>query len=494
MFQLLLKNRTSTFFLIILLTHFVMFFFYQNKIYSTKHELVRLQEAVQRDEAERVRVREEIGNIQKDLKDKEKELQQALRYQRELRRVIESTPVPTPPPTPLPTPLPTSAPTPRPTPHPTPHPTPRPTPRPTMQPTPAPQPTPPPPRALSAIEERDMIAQWKRSVPDSRDARCRSLSYSSDLPTASVVFCFRNETDLLLGRSIHSVLDRTEPHLLKDIILVDDSNENSPHPSLLALPKVKYFRNNRVEGLMRSRSLGAEKATGDVVVILDSHVEVGHDWLRPILQRIKDDPTTCVLPVIDYIDDESLVYSRTDPVHTSFDIYLNFKWDSRPLRIGKVDPVTPFKTPGMPGGLLALNRQFFLKIGEYDPGMNIWGGENVEISLRLWMCGGSIVIVPCSRIGHVYRTHYKKYKNNFPYDFLGDVGTVVRKNRLRTAMVWMEPEYRKHFLKAEGLEGKSLPDYGDISSRVQLKKDLQCKDFHWFYTNIFPELQLQPQI
>ena len=39
------------------------------------------------------------------------------------------------------------------------------------------------------------------------------------------------------------------------------------------------------------------------------------------------------------------------------------------------------------GGLFAMDRKLFHEIGEYDPEMQLYGGEEMEISYRIWQCG-----------------------------------------------------------------------------------------------------------
>lgn len=128
----------------------------------------------------------------------------------------------------------------------------------------------------------------------------------------------------------------------------------------------------------------------------------------------------------------------------------------------------------MAGGLFAMDRKYFWEIGSYDRDMDVWGGENLEMSFRVWQCGGFLETIPCSRVGHIFRSFH-------PYSFPGNKDTHGI-NTARTVRVWMDDYKRLFFKHRPELEETNI---GDISERLELRKKLKCKDFKWYLDNIY---------
>ncbi|CAH1266747.1 GALNT10 [Branchiostoma lanceolatum] len=324
-----------------------------------------------------------------------------------------------------------------------------------------------------------------RAIPDIRHPNCGHKKYVRDLPDVSLVIPFHNEGWTTLLRTVHSVLNRSPEQLIHEIILVDDFSDRAHlgkelEDYVAKFPKVRVVRTKQREGLIRTRLLGAQVAKGDVLIFLDSHCEANVNWLPPLLEPIALNKKTIVCPNIDVIDKDDFHYETQagDAMRGAFDWEMYYKRIPIPDEIKNPDPSDPFESPVMAGGLFAVDREYFEELGGYDPGLDIWGGEQYELSFKVWQCGGRMVDAPCSRVGHVYRKFV-------PYKV--PAGVNLGKNLKRVAEVWMD-EYKEHLYRRRPHLRQT--NMGDISGQLQLRERLKCKPFKWFMKVVAPDIIL----
>ncbi|XP_023043885.1 polypeptide N-acetylgalactosaminyltransferase 3 isoform X2 [Piliocolobus tephrosceles] len=242
----------------------------------------------------------------------------------------------------------------------------------------------------------DRISLHRDLGPDTRPPECIEQKFKRcpPLPTTSVIIVFHNEAWSTLLRTVHSVLYSSPAILLKEIILVDDASvDEYLHDKLDEYVKqfsiVKIVRQRERKGLITARLLGATVATAETLTFLDAHCECFYGWLEPLLARIAENYTAVVSPDIASIDLNTFEFSKPSPYGSNhnrgnFDWSLSFGWESLPdhERQRRKDETYPIKTPTFAGGLFSISKEYFEYLGSYDEEMEIWGGENIEMSFR----------------------------------------------------------------------------------------------------------------
>jgi len=165
--------------------------------------------------------------------------------------------------------------------------------------------------------------------------------------------------------------------------------------------------------------------------------------------------------------------------HWRFEWNLNLIYTTppEPSELGLKDD-DPVPSPATSGGIFAIRRDWWNRLGLYDPEMLEWGGDHVEATMKVWRCGGHIDVHPCSRVGHLFRDpDHRPYKVNLK--------TVVH-NYARLAKVWFD-DFLPNFYKVK-------PDarwmtLGDVGGQQRLRESLGCKDMKWYLAHVDPEME-----
>mmetsp|Transcript_58838 Transcript_58838/g.137831 ORF Transcript_58838/g.137831 Transcript_58838/m.137831 type:complete len:627 (-) Transcript_58838:128-2008(-) len=311
--------------------------------------------------------------------------------------------------------------------------------------------------------------------------------YKWDPKTLSVVLpcagegLFAKKTVMSVAKSVPGGIGGG---ILEDIVVVDDGSQPALNQEFLTDAfrekySIKLVRHEKAVGLMGAKSAGAAKAAGDVIVFFDCHVAPQDDWYRKFLDSIAMNYRRIVVPVITNLDIDT--WKEVNRNQGFAKCYLtwdaDFKW---------VDSTSAFM-PVLSGGLLGISRRWWNETGGYDDGMSGWGGENVDQSLRSWLCGGEIVSLPNAYVAHMWRkTEDPRTKQNYEVTQLDSV-----KNKARAVLAWYD-EFREKaaeypLMSYVGLlenqaaqTSQQVSLNRDVSNFEEVKQRLQCRPFAWF--------------
>ena len=116
--------------------------------------------------------------------------------------------------------------------------------------------------------------------------------------------------------------------------------------------------------------------------------------------------------------------------------------------------------------------------------MEGWGYENIDLSLKAWMCGGGVVYVPCSQV-----LHYNARRNPMTHGNRKRPGHYLHNAGLIAKSYFSEKAFKDFNLWARF--GKDLDDYrNDIRANKELLTRKICsRDYPWIRRHLMPDIE-----
>ena len=280
---------------------------------------------------------------------------------------------------------------------------------------------------------------------------------------------------------MESILKFTPPDHFAEIVLLDDGSGDpkvAHHASqYLSDPKfsmVKAFRSEQSDGPSLSRFKASKVATGTILVFLSSDVVVTKGWIQPLIDDVQKNRKAIAVPHADSIMSGFRHFKTPENLINVFSLPLTTLF----YEVKETGP--KLKTPVMTGTAFAMDKKFLDDLGSFDDGLIKGGGENLELSLRTWMCGGSIHINTCSRVA--------------VRNALVPIEVNEKKNFQRISELWLAEVKRPAYNQRGHLFDPNENDKQSLKTRqMYLKKQVQCYSIDEYMSKVAPMVVLPPQ-
>ena len=287
------------------------------------------------------------------------------------------------------------------------------------------------------------------------------MSSDSMQPSISVVIPALNEGKYL-ARTVDNLRGTLPPN--SEIVVVDDGSTDGCADSLSEDISLRVIRCLRL-GSACARNVGARQATRDIVVFADAHIEAPPHWWVPLTDALRDSAVGAAAPVI------SVMGSQISKGY-------GMRWKGPDFGIEWLAPGADDPHPiGLaPGCMLAMRREVFHATGGFDDGMMLWGMEDSELSLRLWLLGYELRLVPSVEVAHLFREKH-------PYS----IGwTCVIHNMLRVAFSHFKSERIRQVIQTlkgyrDFSDALALLAVGDVQARREFLHAQRRRDDDWFF-------------
>ena len=231
------------------------------------------------------------------------------------------------------------------------------------------------------------------------------------------------------------LLEKNLPYVISaapntEIIVADDASDDHSVALLREkFPNVTVVENSHHQGFSGNVNSGVDKATGDIVVLLNTDVRPEKDFLKPLLARFTD-PNVAAVGCLEKSHEGKTIVLRGRGVA---------RWE-KGYFIHSRGEVNKEDTAWVTGGSAAFRKKVWEELGGMDTAYNPFYWEDIDLSQRIMKLGYTIVFEKKSVVHHFHEEG--KIKSDFSSD---DVKRIAYRNQfifhwkhIPNAMIWME--------------------------------------------------------
>jgi glycosyltransferase involved in cell wall biosynthesis len=244
------------------------------------------------------------------------------------------------------------------------------------------------------------------------------------LPDISVIVPVRNEGGRI-QEAIHSIARGRSHRFHLEIVVVDDASEDGccsllgsaawTRDSTLA---IRVVRLPKWSGIPYARNVGAGAARGRILFITDANVVFPKHWDVPVRREIRVDNALCA--AIGDTASSFVGYGCALELPS-----MGVRWLKHPASFNGYVPVAPC------GGTI-ISASLFRKLGGYDGELPLYGAAEPEFSVRLWLSGAEIRVLP----DLILRHHFRARRSH--RSFLARIEQILIRNYVRFGLLYLD--------------------------------------------------------
>lgn len=256
-----------------------------------------------------------------------------------------------------------------------------------------------------------------------------------------------------MDRTIDDIYNKTPQSLITEIIVCDDKRTGYTRDGVNVLPTDSIGRS-------AAWNAAAACASSEQLVFLRQATKVCTGWLQSLLSMLADNQESIISPIVHTLNVGT--WTLEENRWRRFGWRWNLALYDRPYA-GKPD------SPSVSSYCLVVARSWLTELGWFDEGMPLVGStEAIELSLRCWLFGGSVLVDDNAQIGCLLDP------------------TVDNINGLaRIVEAWL-PAYASYFYDYYGLKSTDV-NVGKLDNLARLQ-ERQTVTIESFLSSQLPEL------